>query len=252
MEQKFSNLDSVMEAANHSKNSVMEAENHVKHGASSKSQMSRGDFLKACVALSLAPTAMVIGCGGGSGSSGGGKSAKIKMTTESDGNVSIGLYGSGIATVDWGDGSEKVSQTLNKNEGARFRHNFPSATIRTIAVNGDNITGLSCIDGSSKTNVFTSIDISKCIELIVFNCQQQKLTSLDVSKNTALTYLNCLGNNLTAVALNALFSTLHNNAVPPAYEGIEPKIILIGDNPGANDCDRSIAERKGWTVIEYF
>ena len=43
MVQQFSNLDSVMGTANHSKNSVMEAENHVKHGASSKSQMSRGN-----------------------------------------------------------------------------------------------------------------------------------------------------------------------------------------------------------------
>ena len=33
MEQKFSNLVGVMEAANHSKNSVMEAENHVKNKA---------------------------------------------------------------------------------------------------------------------------------------------------------------------------------------------------------------------------
>jgi len=36
----------VMEAANHLKNSVMEAENHVKHGASSKSQTSRGNSRK--------------------------------------------------------------------------------------------------------------------------------------------------------------------------------------------------------------
>jgi hypothetical protein len=85
MKQKFSNLSEVMEAANHSKNSAMEAENHVKHGASSKSQMSRGNFLKACFALSLAPAAVMMSCGGsgsGSRSSGGGKSAKIKMTTE--------------------------------------------------------------------------------------------------------------------------------------------------------------------------
>ena len=45
MEQKFSILGSIMEAANHSKNSAMEAENHVKHGASSKSHTSRGNLL---------------------------------------------------------------------------------------------------------------------------------------------------------------------------------------------------------------
>ena len=51
MEQKFSSLG-VMEAADHSKNSAVEAENHVKHGASSKSLMSRANFLRIiCMAL---------------------------------------------------------------------------------------------------------------------------------------------------------------------------------------------------------
>ena len=67
MKQKFSSFG-VMEAANHSKNNAMETENHVKQGVSSKSQMGRGDFLKTCFALSLAPTALMMGCGGGSGS----------------------------------------------------------------------------------------------------------------------------------------------------------------------------------------
>ena len=48
---KCSYFERVMEAANHSKNSAMEAENHVKHGASSKSLMSRGNFVIAFLAL---------------------------------------------------------------------------------------------------------------------------------------------------------------------------------------------------------
>ena len=40
MEQKFSNLGGIMEAANHSKNSALEAENQVKHGASLKNEVS--------------------------------------------------------------------------------------------------------------------------------------------------------------------------------------------------------------------
>ena len=245
------NVSEAMEAANHSKNSAMEAENHVKHGASSKSLMSRGNFLKACFALSLAPTAIMIGCGGGSGSSGGGKSAKIKMTTEIGGDVSIDLVGSGTATVDWGDGSEKVSLTLNENR-VRFEHTYPSATIRTISVNGDNITGLRCEYGkltsldvsrcteltslNVQNNQLTSLSVSKNTELVELNCRDNQLTSLDLNKNTALTKLNCSANQLTSLDLskntalieltvsmltgpetNALFGTLHSNSIPGAY-----------------------------------
>jgi len=45
MGQKFSNFV-VMEAVNHSKNSAVEADTTSKHGASSKSLMSRGNFLR--------------------------------------------------------------------------------------------------------------------------------------------------------------------------------------------------------------
>jgi len=51
---KYSDFDRVMEAVNHSKNSAMEAENLVKHGASSKSLMSRGNFVIAFLALFVA------------------------------------------------------------------------------------------------------------------------------------------------------------------------------------------------------
>ena len=45
---------------------------------------------------------------------------------------------------------------------------------------------------------------------------------------------------ITASELNALFGILHNNT--------GNKTISIYENPGAGDCDRSIAERKGWRV----
>ena len=67
-----------------------------------------------------------------------------------------------------------------------------------------------------------------------------KRRGLDLSKNTSLTILDCVYNKLTSSALNALFETLHSNA--------GEKIISILGNPGDKDCDRSIAERKGWTV----
>ena len=144
--------------------------------------------------------AVLTACGSGGGSG----SYKIKMTTESGGGFDFFLNGSGVATVDWGDGTEKVSLTLNEENGVRFNHDYPSASIRTITIYGDDITKLRC--------VVTSIDISRCTELkrlqvlglgSNFNVSKNtaltelicngKFTSLDVSKNTALTYLSCHG-----------------------------------------------------------
>ena len=274
----------VMEAANHSKKNAMEAENHVKHEASAKNQMSRGGFLKACFALSLAPATLMMGCGGsgsGSGSSGGRSSGKIKMTTESD-KTGFYLSGSGVATVDWGDGSEKVTLTLNENNkpySVKFEHTYPNSSIRTITVNGDNITGLvgggtsldvsrcteltdlifrgiKSLDVSKNTaltmlicgNELTSLDLRNNTALTYLDCEYNQLTNLDLSKNIALTMLRCGSNPLTAVALNALFGTLHNNTVPPAKGSEIAKMISTTYNPGSDTCDRSIAERKGWTV----
>ena len=333
---KFSSLEGrVMEAVNHFKNSAMEADTISKHGRKSKGQTSRNNFLGiACFAVLLAAVALM-GCGGGSG---GGGSAKIKMTREDDGYVGFDLYGSGVATVDWGDGSEKVTLTLNE-KGVRFEYSYPNATIRTISVNGDDITELRCykqeltsldvsknkaltklecysnqftsldvsknkaltrlgcysnqltsldvskntvltelscygnqltsldvskntaltkldcygnqlmsLDVSKNTaltkldcggNQLTSLDVSKNTAMTELSCSSNQLTNLDVSQNTALAILSCYGNQLTAVALNALFSTLHSNP---------GKSIEINNNPGTDTCDKSIAERKGWKL----
>ena len=293
----------------------MEVRDHFKNGASPKSLTSRGNFLrKVCFALlyvlvvALMLTA-ITACGG-SGSSGSGKAAKIKMTTEQGGDISFRLGGSGVATVDWGDGSEKVSLTLNENEniilgisiggyGVEFKHTYPSATIRNISINGDNITVLDCkncrltslvvtalteLDCSS--NQLTSLDVSKSTALIELNCRGNQLTSLDVSKNTALIELDCSSNQLTsldlsknvelknrfderrynikaalncndnkftAASLNFLFGTLHDNNISDII--VDGRIISKGKfigiyrNPGTNDCNRNIAENKGWEVL---
>ena len=230
------------------------------------------------VIAALAVAAAFTSCGGGSGSgSGGGKSSgKIKMTTEEGGDFSFRLAGSGVATVDWGDGSEKVSLTLSEGRvgsgrGVQFHHTYPNASIRTITIDGDNIMALEC-------RYITSLDVSRCSELIQLDCTSDnlkkldvskntaltdlqvnaqlssldlsknvallslglvrtQLTSLDVSKNTALTGLLVSGNQLTSSAINALFGTLHSNDV-----GVQKRIYIGGDG------DRSIAEKKGWTV----
>jgi len=230
-------------------------------------------------ALAVAAVCMS-SCGGGSGSGGGKSSAKIKMTTESS-YFSFFLGGSGVATVDWGDGSEKVSLTLNER-GVLFTHTYSNATIRTIAINGDNITSLNCefstsLDVSRCTELtklecigpFASLDVSKNTALTYLQCTglltrldvsrntalthlicvSDQLTSLDMSKNTVLAFLSCSG-QLSSSALNALFGTLHSNNTTYIVDmdKVAPKHIRISSNPGAADCDRSIAERKGWTV----
>jgi len=210
---------------------------------------------------------MFIGCGsrGGSSSGGGKSSYKIKMITEQS-SASFLLCGSGVATVDWGDGSEKVTLTLNEcssyinylsNQGAtNFRHTYPSETIRTITISGDNIMGVQCYSSITSLDVsrcteltklivednrrLTSLDVSKNTNLTQLWCIQTQLTSLDVSKNRALTDLNCGGNPLSSSALNALFGTLHSNT--------GEKSISIAYTAGEIDCDKSIAAAKGWNV----
>ena len=89
----------------------------------------------------------------------------------------------------------------------------------------------------------TNLDVSKNTILTEFFCYENQLTSLDMSKNPALLFLNCGDNQLTSLALNAFFKTLHGN------EWKKDMYIYINGNPGAKDCDKSIAEAKGWTVV---
>ena len=238
---------------NKNSTSVMESETIQKNEASSKSHTSRRHFFNYFIIAALAVSVVLTSCGGGGGI--GGSSYKIKMTTEQDGRFDFYLTGSGTATVDWGDASEKVTLTLNEEINITFEHTYPNATIRTITINGENITKLSMINSRS---YITSLDVSRCAELTeliirgnltsldVSRCAELteliirgNLTSLDVSKNTSLINLLVYG-SLTSSALNALFGTLHSNS--------GEKTIYIGSNPGAKDCDRSIAERKGWMV----
>jgi len=52
---------------------------------------------------------------------------------------------------------------------------------------------------------------------------------------------------------------LHNNTPPSqnhaikTWDGYLPvaKIVIISNNPGAETCDKSIAERKGWAVQQW-
>jgi hypothetical protein len=98
------------------------------------------------------------------------------------------------------------------------------------------------LEGLSISVSGTSLDVSKNSKLKRLNCGGGNLTSLEVSKNTELVSIYCSGNNLSVDALNALFSSL----LPKTAS--DNAAIYIGDNSGTDDCDRSIATGKGWTV----
>jgi len=87
-------------------------------------------------------------------------------------------------------------------------------------------------------NQLTSLDVSNNPELWTLECNNNQLTSLDVSKNPELSTLECNNNQLSSDALNILFGTLP----------IKGGTIHIDDDPGTKDCNRSIAEEKGWKV----
>jgi Leucine-rich repeat (LRR) protein len=72
----------------------------------------------------------------------------------------------------------------------------------------------------------------------LLTCSNNQLTKLDVSKNTELTILDCRNNQFQSASLNALFKTLNGNK--------DDKVIDIDNNPGADACNRKIAEDRGW------
>ena len=98
------------------------------------------------------------------------------------------------------------------------------------------------------TRELTSLDVSKNTALTHLGCSNNRLANLNVSA-TALGNLDCANNQLSASALNDLFRALPDKTKTEGYEE-NPEIyegfIKVLGNPGANDCDSSIAQKKGW------
>jgi len=92
--------------------------------------------------------------------------------------------------------------------------------------------------------LLTSLDVSKNTKLSTLICNQNQITNLNLSASQFfLRILNCSNNQLTTEALNNLFESLHDFTFTN-----QEKIIYISNNPGADDCNRSIATNKGWSV----
>ncbi|TVQ09758.1 MAG: hypothetical protein EA361_14895 [Bacteroidetes bacterium] len=85
----------------------------------------------------------------------------------------------------------------------------------------------------------THLDVSANTALLNLHICSSQITKLEVNKNPDLKVLCVRRNQLTASALNDLFYKL------PEKESHGGAISISG-NPGARDCDRSIAEKKGW------
>ena len=91
----------------------------------------------------------------------------------------------------------------------------------------------------------TTLDLSKNPELQSLVCKGNQLTGLDLSKNPLLKNVYIGENEMSAEVLNAVFISLHDNAKP------DENIIYIADNPGIKECDKKIAENKGWKVVDW-
>ncbi len=89
--------------------------------------------------------------------------------------------------------------------------------------------------------LLTTLNLSENTALGALYCEGNQLTGLDVSNNAELVYLSCSWNRLTASALNDLFRSL-----PDKTDTGHTGNINIYSNPGASDCDFSIAMGKGW------
>ena len=156
---------------------------------------------------------------------------KINMTTQTGNYVSFRLSGSGKATVDWGDGSEKEEVTLSEDGYEEVKRSFSGKSTRTIAVHGENITALDC-----KGSNLTHLDVSKNTELTYLDCSDNQLSYLDVNKNATLKVLWCNGNYLTNldVSKNTLLTELYcyNNSL--AKLDLSSNINLIRLNASQN------------------
>ena len=210
----------------------------------------------------------------------------ITMTTQAS-KVWFTVVGAKDFFVDWGDGKKSNVNDAEYFEAEGmfvFTREYSDATAHNIVITG-NVTQLSCggnltaldvsrnptltrlncygnqlttldvsrnpalTDLDCGKNQLTALDVSKNTALERLKCNQNQLTDLDVSKNTVLWLLEVVGNQLTAVALNDLFRTLPDRSkLGPEYVGdINISTYSGGGNPGNSDCDRSIAEARGWS-----
>jgi hypothetical protein len=199
--------------------------------------------------------------------------AVITMTTKASELRFSVAGGTKDIAIDWGDGKvSNLKDAIGESEMIPglfvFAHEYSGATAHHIVITG-NVTdlycagnGLTALDVSRNTaltyllcsnNQLTGLDVSKNIALNDLECNHNQIAKLDVSKNTVLWTLSIVGNQFTAAALNDLFGTLPDKKTETEKYGGVIFISYSGKpeagNPGNRDCDRSIAEKRGWVFM---
>ena len=160
---------------------------------------------------------VTLACGSQSNTSG-----KIVMQSNAT-IVTLMVFGSGTATINWGDDSETQTILLSHDiddtgDIPIFQSPQSNITPRTITITGENITGINCmssdivsIDVSANPylklldvsfNQLSELDVRNNPMLKDLKLGDNNITSLDISKNPELTTLVCWGNRLTALDLS--------------------------------------------------
>ena len=121
---------------------------------------------------------------------------KITLTTDIS-SIELRLAGSGKATIYWGDGTNKVIESLTHLPNT-FVNNYSASSTRTITIAGENITHFN-IAGHR----VTSLDVSKNTELVELHCANNFLTNLNLRNNTKLEEFHCAKNQLTSLDVSA-------------------------------------------------
>ena len=148
-----------------------------------------------------------------------------------------------------------VTELYCQNIGLTTLDVSRNTTLTHLNCSGNQLTILdmsrntALVELNCNRNQLTVLEVSNNTALAVLECNSNKLTSLAVNKNTKMGLLSLVGNQLTTPALNDLFRSLPDmSEIYVAFITIAYREIGTG-NPGNFDCDRSIAEKKGWTFM---
>ena len=178
--------------------------------------------------LSLLSMILITGCGGSRVETVETVETMTLITGADE--LRFNMSGTGTVTIAWGN--QKETAVLSEDEQL-FILDIPDINSRTVTISG-KVKRFECEWGE-----LTAVDVSRNTALEKLRIRfSDYLTSLDLSKNIALTYVDVSGGQFSFEALNDLFGSLHGNG----------GTINIFGNPGTDDCNKSIAQAKGWKV----
>jgi hypothetical protein len=114
-----------------------------------------------------------------------------------------------------------------------------ASVVRSLDISGNNLSDITGIESFINLdtlycffNKLSSLDVSKCKNLIFLECRQNQLTSLDVSKNLALTTLRCGTNQFESLDVS------NNILLEKLYCGEQPLNSLdISNHPALKELD---------------